>query len=312
MHREGGVYVDFDVECRKPLDDLLPGSNGFAAAEDDDAVGIAVLGAQAGDALLARVIAALPAACAANTSDVPRASGSWFFTQHLLGDDSWRLFWWDKFYPIHYSGRTVAEADKSLRDPSLGGFMATLNHASVRLPRMRDHLPALRQLALLVQPGGLLVEIGSFAGESTRVFLEAGLRVHAIDPWDNAARDRLHEGAVDFQPEHRWHFDMAEAERAFDALLPLFPDRLAKRKGYDWEFVDDYPAGSVDAVYIDSIHTRLETAAAIRRWRSKIKPGGVLAGHDFTKYFPGVVQAVEETLGKPQRVFADTSWLVRL
>jgi len=28
----------------------------------------------------------------------------------------------------------------------------------------------------------LLVEIGSFAGESTKVFLDVGLHVHAIDP----------------------------------------------------------------------------------------------------------------------------------
>lgn len=65
--------------------------------------------------------------------------------------------------------------------------METLN----QLPRMRDNLPALRQLAETLPKGGLLVKIGSFAGESTRVFLEAGLHVHAINPWDNESRDRL-------------------------------------------------------------------------------------------------------------------------
>lgn len=52
----------------------------------------------------------------------------------------------------------------------------------MRLPRMRDHLPALRQLALMIRPQGHLVEVGSFAGESTRVFLDVGLWVDAIDP----------------------------------------------------------------------------------------------------------------------------------
>lgn len=186
--------------------------------------------------------------------------------------------------------------------------METMKNA--RLPRMRDHLPALRELALLVRPGGLLVEIGSFAGESTRVFLDAGLRVHAIDPWDNAVRDRLHEGAWNYNPNHRWHFDMADAERVFDALLPPYPDRLVKRKGYDAGFVEEYAPGSLDAVYIDSIHTFEETTAAIRRWRPKVKAGGLLAGHDYVSYFPGVMRAVSETLGQPQRVFADTSWVV--
>lgn len=187
--------------------------------------------------------------------------------------------------------------------------METLSDADVPLPRMRDHLPVLRQLALLVRPGGHLVEVGSFAGESTRVFLEVGLRVHAIDPWDNASRDRLHEGAVDFDSTHRWHFDMSDAERRFDELKSQFPEQLIKMKGYDWQFADDFPAASVDAVYLDAVHTYDDTLIAIARWRSKIKRGGILCGHDYANYFPGVVQAVHEAIGEPQRVFADSSWM---
>ena len=188
--------------------------------------------------------------------------------------------------------------------------MEKIERANVQLPRMRDDLPALRQLALLVRPGRLLVEVGSFAGESTRVFLDAGLHVHAIDPWDNAARDRLHEGAHNFNPTYRWQFDMSEAERQFDELLPLFPDRLTKHKGYDWQFADDYAPTSLDAVYIDAVHTYADTLAAIRRWQPKVKPGGILCGHDYARYFPGVMKAVDEALGPPHRTFADTSWMV--
>jgi hypothetical protein len=99
----------------------------------------------------------------------------------------------------------------------------------VQLPRMRDNLPALRQLAEMLPKDGLLVEIGSFAGESTRVFLEAGLHVHAIDPWDNAARDRLHEGARDFDPAYRWRFEMSESERALTLCSTPIP--IVSRSG---------------------------------------------------------------------------------
>jgi hypothetical protein len=112
LHREGGVYVDFDVTCQRPLDDLLYGQAGFAAAEDDDAVGVAVLGAMAGDALLAQAIAALPVSLR-RPGDPPRQSGSGFFTQQLLDDQSWRLFWWDMFYPQHWSGRIEASLDQA-------------------------------------------------------------------------------------------------------------------------------------------------------------------------------------------------------
>ncbi len=190
--------------------------------------------------------------------------------------------------------------------------METVTRSDVQLPRMRDNLPALRELALMVRPGGLMVEVGSFAGESTRVFLEAGLHVHAIDPWDNASRDRLHEGAPDFNPQHRWHFDMSEAERRFDELLPMFPNLLTKRKGYDQQFVDEYAPGSLDAVYVDAVHTYEDTLAAIHRWQPKVWACGMLCGHDCSNHFPGVVRAIIEAVGTPDRVFADTSWLVTL
>lgn len=190
--------------------------------------------------------------------------------------------------------------------------MEAIGHAQNQLPRMRENLPALRQLAEMLPKGGLLVEIGSFAGESTRVFLEAGLRVHAIDPWDNDARDRLHEGARDFNPAHRWHFEMEAAERSFDQLLGSFHGQLTKRKGYDWEFVEEYGLGSLDAVYLDSVHTFDDSLGAIRRWRSKVRLGGFFCGHDFTDYFAGVKQAVLEEFPAPDQLFADTSWFVRL
>ena len=190
--------------------------------------------------------------------------------------------------------------------------METIGESNVQLPRMRDNLPALRQLALLIRPGGQMVEVGSFAGESTRVFLDTGLHVHAIDPWDNESRDRLHEGAADFNPAHRWRFDMSDAERRFDELLSLFPDQLKKSKGYDWQFADTFPSGSLDAVYLDAVHTYDDTVSAISRWQPKIKPGGILCGHDFASYYPGVVQAIRESLGEPHRAFADSSWMVTI
>lgn len=112
LHREGGVYVDFDMECLRPIDDLLYGIPGFAAAEDDDAVGIAVLGARAGDSLLSQVIDKLPQSFSSGTSP-PTQTGAWSFTPHMLTDPTWQLWWWDKFYPIHYSRQNVASIESA-------------------------------------------------------------------------------------------------------------------------------------------------------------------------------------------------------
>ena len=48
LRRFGGVYFDTDVECRRPLEDLLAGVEAFAALELPGRVGNAVLGAVPG------------------------------------------------------------------------------------------------------------------------------------------------------------------------------------------------------------------------------------------------------------------------
>ena len=42
----------------------------------------------------------------------------------------------------------------------------------------------------------------------------------------------------------------------------------------------------------------------------KLKQNGWIGGHDYNKkYWPGVIQAVNETLGIPEHTFKDFSWL---
>jgi transposase InsO family protein len=89
-------------DCVRPAD--------FATAEDDDAVGVAVIGAMPGDELLGRVIANIPNSMK-RPGNPPGQTGSWFFTEQLLAAESWRLFWWDKFYPKHWSGRIEASLE---------------------------------------------------------------------------------------------------------------------------------------------------------------------------------------------------------
>jgi hypothetical protein len=54
LHRHGGVYVDTDVECRRPLTPLLRGIDAFAALEIPGGVGNAILGSIPGHPAFAR------------------------------------------------------------------------------------------------------------------------------------------------------------------------------------------------------------------------------------------------------------------
>ena len=61
-----------------------------------------------------------------------------------------------------------------------------------------------------------------------------------------------------------------------------------------------FPDAGCDAVFIDADHLYLPCKADIEAWLPKIKPGGILAGHDYSpRHHPGVVSAVNEIFGQP-------------
>jgi hypothetical protein len=55
-----------------------------------------------------------------------------------------------------------------------------------------------------------------------------------------------------------------------------------------------YDDESLDFVFLDADHAYESVAADIEAWHPKVRVGGILAGHDFTHEFPGVIRAVCE------------------
>ena len=167
----------------------------------------------------------------------------------------------------------------------------------------------------LLTPRSVVVEIGSFAGESTAVFARHAAVVHAIDPWpasyaedivagceNEAARAYIAQAGVG---------DMAGIEASFDERVAGFPG-VRKLKARDDEVVDRFEDASVDLVYIDSVHTYDAVRATILRWHPKVRTTGACAGHDYLPQdWPGVVAAVNEAFGVPPYLFRDTSWAIR-
>jgi predicted O-methyltransferase YrrM len=73
------------------------------------------------------------------------------------------------------------------------------------------------------------------------------------------------------------------------------------------EAAQRYPNASLDFVFIDASHDYDNVKADILAWRPKIKPGGIIGGHDYHGLFPGVIQAVRETI--PNFNIMGVSWL---
>ena len=73
-----------------------------------------------------------------------------------------------------------------------------------------------------------------------------------------------------------------------------------------------FPDHSFDLVYIDANHDEEPFRQDLRMWKSKVRDGGILAGHDYQGSWPGVIKVVDEVLGGPDKVYQDTSWIKRL
>ncbi|MEA3052830.1 MAG: hypothetical protein QOG72_1733 [Sphingomonadales bacterium] len=163
-----------------------------------------------------------------------------------------------------------------------------------------------------VTPRTVLVELGCFGGESTAIFARFAGKVFAVDPWADDYRASIADGCADQSIldylEQAPVPPMAEIERLFDARTASFPN-VVKHKETAEAALSRFADRSIDIVYIDSIHTYEAVCRQIDQWRSKVRPGGVLAGHDYDPVaWPGVVRAVQEKLGTPPHLFGDTSW----
>lgn len=153
-----------------------------------------------------------------------------------------------------------------------------------------NHLSGLVDLIHYCKPKSV-VEIGSNRGLSTEMFLLHCQRVVAIDPWEDRNVHTEFLERCGFYPNLEWH-----RQYSYQGL------------GVDLE--------SVDMVYIDGLHDYWSVYNDIKIAQQVIKKGGWFAGHDYVKENPpvntDVPRAVLDVFGRePEKVFEDTSWIMR-
>ncbi|UUY05689.1 hypothetical protein LRS13_09265 [Svornostia abyssi] len=97
MRDHGGVYVDTDVECLRPIDDLLAGVSAFAAYEVPGRLCNAVIGSVPGHPAFA--LACELVETTAGTGHYPEATATLFLTRVLERFPDVTLFGPERFYP---------------------------------------------------------------------------------------------------------------------------------------------------------------------------------------------------------------------
>lgn len=168
-------------------------------------------------------------------------------------------------------------------------------------------------------PDGLVtgVEVGVHDGRMSAhlLRLHSGLTLYMVDNWR----------AWEDQPEHyratgdpRARLSAAQQEAVLDRALAV-TDAYRERRRF-WcrdsveaaALIDD---ASLDFAFIDADHSYEGVRADIRAWLPKVKPGGLLCGHDWSAAFPGVVRAVSEAAERHAwtvEMGRDSTWFVRV
>ncbi len=149
-----------------------------------------------------------------------------------------------------------------------------------------------------------LVEIGTFSGISASIFAQFFKSIITIDPYLSGYDPK------DLASDPN-QYDLNEVSKESDKVVKQFPN-ITKIKKTSIIASNSFQVQSVPIVYIDASHTYESVKQDIKTWLPKIKGNNIIAGHDWNpKRFPGVVQAVQEELGKRGNIitFPDTSWL---
>jgi len=125
-------------------------------------------------------------------------------------------------------------------------------------------------------------EIGVAAGKYSEVLCQniPGLKLLCVDPWIRQADDPIH------RKNHNNHYISATKRlKDYDAALVRARSMDAAR---------DVPLESLDFVYIDGNHMFDAIMVDVIEWAKRIKPGGIVSGHDYYNHNNfGIIKAVD-------------------
>ena len=130
---------------------------------------------------------------------------------------------------------------------------------------------------------GLIVESGCCAGVSTEVFALLRPRCEIIS------------------------IDLAVQDRALDRLKRYDNVRVIAADTHDMASSFDR---TVDTLYVDSDHAKSQVVRELLGWLPHVRPGGTVAGHDYIRDWPEVIEAIYEVFWQPPHyVYGDGTWV---
>lgn len=128
-------------------------------------------------------------------------------------------------------------------------------------------------------------EIGVHTGKNARVMFDTipNLKLHCVDCWK----------AVGSRTERHQRLYYRRMKQLLEPEIINGQANIIKKWSLD--AVKDFKRESLDFVYIDANHNYDSIMQDIIQWTRKVRPGGIVSGHDYHYKRPscGVVEAVK-------------------
>jgi hypothetical protein len=169
------------------------------------------------------------------------------------------------------------------------------------IPGWFDFAEFYDQVVKLAPQDGTFVELGTFLSKSTCYMMlklrESGKNIR-FDSYDNFTMTPGPE-ATDEHAIIAKHGSLEAAARACFTACTGLPSEKFLHNCDSAEAALQYQDGTVDFLFIDADHSEAGATRDIKSWLPKMRPGGIIAGHDID--FPDVKAAVSALL-EPVRV----------
>lgn len=188
-------------------------------------------------------------------------------------------------------------------------------------PCMMSHTDkdAMVTLAKLIPENGIAVEIGSRIGGSAKIILnhaQKSIQLYCIDSeWTQTDSSNTIIDDYAMEPLRKSHPEILNFDSTYDYTKHLLKDYNNVTLMPGWSPYDFQEWNTlVDFVFEDSSHVNPQLKENLDFWWSKLKYGGIMAGHDYSNSWPDVVKEVHVLAERNNcrlNVIGNVWWMVK-
>lgn len=170
------------------------------------------------------------------------------------------------------------------------------------IPSYCDYHAFYREVFEQLPNGAQIAEVGVYLGHSVAYMAtlakESGkkITIYAVDTF---------KGSLEHRAKGKTDFGDAFWQNMFACGVRDYVTTMTGTSLWAAETLHE----TFDFVFIDASHDYANVKADIIAWAPRLKPGGIFAGHDYCKSWPGVMEAVDELI--PNKQLTKSVWWTR-